>query len=75
LIRITSQVDLAMPVCPYERCDLGNFKSCNTGVMHADSRDFCAAQVRQTTPFLPPAKQLQKIVGMNADIQILGFQY
>jgi len=27
LIRITSQVGLAMSVCPYERWDLGNYKS------------------------------------------------
>jgi len=27
LISITSQVDLAMSVCPCERCDLGNSKS------------------------------------------------
>jgi len=27
LIRITSRVDLAMPVCPDERRDLGNYKS------------------------------------------------
>jgi len=38
-------IDLAMSVCPYERCDLGNNKSCNTGIRHADSRDSCAAQV------------------------------
>jgi len=30
LIRITNQVDLNRSVCPYERYDLGNYKSCNT---------------------------------------------
>jgi len=30
LIRIINGVDLAMSVCPYERCDLGNYKSYNT---------------------------------------------
>jgi len=32
LIRITSRVDLAMSVCPYERWDLENYKSYNTGI-------------------------------------------
>jgi len=45
LIRITSRVDLAisvcpfvpLSVCPYKRCDLGNYKSYITGTRHADS--------------------------------------
>jgi len=45
MIRITSRFGLAMSVCPYERYDLGNYKSCNTGIRHGDSRDSCAAQV------------------------------
>jgi len=40
---ITSRVDLAMSVCPYERCP--NYESCNTGIRHADSRDSYAAHV------------------------------
>jgi len=34
-----------MSVCPYERCDLGNYKSYNTGIRHVDFRDSCATQV------------------------------
>jgi len=45
LIRITSRVDLAMSVCSYERCNLGNYKSCSTGIRYVGSRDSCAAQV------------------------------
>jgi len=45
-IRITSRVDVCMYVCqfvcPYERWDLGNYKSLAIGIWHAD---FCAAQV------------------------------
>jgi len=37
LIRITSRVDLAMSVCPYERCDLGNYKSYCSGTRNAVS--------------------------------------
>jgi len=46
LIRITSRVDLAMSVCPSdERWDLGNYKSKDIGIWHADSWASCAAQV------------------------------
>jgi len=81
LIRITSRVDLAMsgcpsvrlPVCPYERCDLENYKSCYTRIRHADSRDSYATQVyfvSEPRPIWLPqtAHKLQKIVHMNADI-------
>jgi len=33
LIRISSRVDLAMSVCPYERRDLVNYTSYNTGFL------------------------------------------
>jgi len=36
LFRITSWVDLAMSVCPYERWDLENYKSWTTGIRHAE---------------------------------------
>jgi len=36
LFRVTSQVHLAMSVCPYERRDLVNYKSWNVGTWHAD---------------------------------------
>jgi len=58
LIRITSRVDLAMSVCPYECCDLGNYKSRYTETKHVDSRDSlriaslfrqCAAPTTTTT--------------------------
>jgi len=61
LTRITSRVDLAMSACPsvrmnaeisetlsacpYERRDLGNYSSYNTGIRNADFWDSCAAQV------------------------------
>jgi len=37
LIGITSRVDLAMSVCPDERCDLGNYKSWSIEIWRADS--------------------------------------
>jgi len=34
---ITSVVDLAMLICPCERCDLGNYKSWRAGISDLDS--------------------------------------
>jgi len=45
LSRITSRVDLTMSVCPYERWELGNYKSYAIGIWHADSWDSRVAQV------------------------------
>jgi len=44
MIGITSQVDLAMSVCPYERWDLGNYKRKSVGTWQADPWPSCASQ-------------------------------
>jgi len=81
LISITSRVDLAMSVCPYERWDLGNYESYNSEIRYADSWDSCAAQVSfRRVPRPQTAHKIEKIVNMNADIsetiedRELGFQ-
>jgi len=61
LIRITSRVYLAKSVCPYERWDLGNYKSYNTGIRHADS---CAAQVWFSSNAQKPPKTVAPTVLM-----------
>jgi len=45
LIRISSRVNLAMSVCPYERLGLGNYKSETVGTWHVVSSASYAAQV------------------------------
>jgi len=35
---------VCLSVLLYERCDLGNYKSCNTRIKHADSRDSCTTK-------------------------------
>jgi len=45
LIRITSRVDLVMPVCLCERCDLGNYKTYTVQISNLDSLSLYAAKV------------------------------
>jgi len=45
LIRITSRVDLGMPVCPYVRWDLENYQRYRVPISYLDSVPLNAAQV------------------------------
>jgi len=74
-IPFTSRVYPAMSVCPYERCDLGNYKSYNTGNRQADSWDFCAENIffRQcATPTLTPTSRPQTSKNRKCERAYLG---
>jgi len=60
ILRITSRVDLAMSVCPYERWDLGNYTSYNTKNRHADSWEWA-------TPTLTPTITAQNCGSYSFD--------
>jgi len=64
-----------MPVCPYERWDLGNYTSYNTGIRHADSWDSCAAQVCFSNVPRPQAARNCGSYSFDARIQILTEMY
>jgi len=60
-----------MSVCPYERCDLGNYKSYNTGMRHAYFLDSCAAHVCFVSVARPQTTQNCGSYSFNARTKIL----